>query len=214
MAGVSDDVECRAGTPRGELARIRDTRADLESGLHRQIQTAVLEATGERGFRGFSVQSAIERYGGNRVQFYRHFPNKAVAYEEAYAAAIDDLLERLLGAARAESGWRPGLRAALRELSGFLVEHPLVSRALLIEVHVAGGGALEKRSLAYDRLAEAIDGARTEPGRAEPGPPALTAKFMLGAVDSAAAAALVRDEPSSFATAAPELEQMIATAYF
>jgi AcrR family transcriptional regulator len=214
MAGASEDVERRAGTPRDELARIRGTRAGLESDLHRQIQTAVLEASGERGFRGFSVRSAIERYGGNRVQFYRHFPNKAAAYEEAYATAMDDLCEGLLRAARAESGWRPGLGAALREVSGLLVERPLIARALLVEVHVAGGGALERRSLVYDRLAEAIDTARAEPGHAEPGPPPLTARFMLGAVDSAAAAALLRDEPASFATAVPELEHMIAASYF
>jgi AcrR family transcriptional regulator len=212
--GATDDVERRAGTPRGELARIRGALAERGSDVHREIQTAVLEVSGERGFRGFSVQSVIDRQGGNRVQFYRHFPNKAVAYEEAYAVEIDSLCERLLGAAQAERSWRPGLRAALRELGGFLVERPLVARALLVEVHVAGGGALEKHSLAYDRLAEAIDGAREEPEHAEPGPPPLTAKFMLGAVDSAAAAALVRDEPASFATAVPELEQMIAAAYF
>jgi AcrR family transcriptional regulator len=212
--GATDDVEPRAGTPRGELARIRGTRAERESEVHRQIQTAVLEASAERGFRSFSVQSAIERYGGNRVQFYRHFPDKAAAYEEAYAAAIDSLYERLLRVARAERGWRPGLRAALRELSEFLVEQPLVARAVLVEVHVAGGGALEKRSLAYDRLAEAIDSARAELGHAEPGPPPLTARFMLGAVDSAAAAALVRDDPASFATLVPELSQMIVAAYF
>jgi AcrR family transcriptional regulator len=88
--GATDDVE-RAGTPRGKLARIRGTRAELESEVHRRIETAVLEASGERGFRGFSVQSAIERYGGNRVQFYRHFPHKAAAFEEAYATTIDSL---------------------------------------------------------------------------------------------------------------------------
>jgi AcrR family transcriptional regulator len=151
---------------------------------------------------------------GNRVQFYRHFPDKAAAYEEAYAAAIDSLCERLLRAARAERGWRPGLRAALRELGGFLVEQPLIARAVLVEVHVAGGGALEKRSLTYDRLAEAIDRARAEPGHADPGPPPLTAKFMLGAVDLAAAAALAHDEPAGFAALVPELSHMIVAAYF
>ncbi len=214
MAGPPDDIERRAGTPRGELARIRSTRAGLETDLHRQIQTAVLEASGERGFRGFSVQSVIERHGGNRVQFYRHFPDKAAAYEEAYAAAIDSLCERLLRVARAARGWRPGLRAALGELGKFLVEQPLVAKAVLVEVHVAGGGALGKRALVYDRLAEAIDRARAEPGHAEPGPPALTARFLLGAVDSAAAAALVRDEPAGFAALVPELSHMIVAAYF
>jgi AcrR family transcriptional regulator len=212
--GAMDDVERRAGTPRSELARIRGTRAELETDLHREIQTAVLKAGGEQGFRGFSVRSAIERYGGNRAQFYRHFPDKAAAYEEAYAVAIDTLCERLLRVAGAERGWRPGLRAALWELGKFLVEQPLVARAVLVEVHVAGGGALGKRALAYDRLAEAIDRARAEPGHADPGPPPLTARFMLGAVDSAAAAALVRDEPAGFAALVPELSYMIVAAYF
>jgi len=37
---------------------------------------------------------------------------------------------------------------------------------------------------------------------------------MLGAVDSAAAAALVRDEPAGFAALVPELSYMIVAAYF
>ena len=126
-------------TPRTELARIREGRAAQDSALRDRVMEAVLEACGERGFRAATVQDAIDRYGGNRVQFYRLFAGKADAYEAAHAAALDALCERLLGAARAAEGWRPGLRAALAELGGFLVERPAPAKGLLVEVHIAGG---------------------------------------------------------------------------
>lgn len=212
--GAIDDAERRHSTPRTELARIREDRAAQDSALRDRVMEAVLEACGERGFRAATVQDAIDRYGGNRVQFYRLFAGKADAYEAAHAAALDALCERLLGAARAAEGWRPGLRAALAELGGFLVERPAPAKGLLVEVHIAGPVALAKRAEVHQRLAAAIDSARREPAAAATGPPPLTAGFMLGAVDSAATSALAQGAPARFAAAAPELAHMIVAAYF
>src|SRR5207342_671110 len=103
-AGATNDAERRQGTPRAELARIRESRAERESGVRDRILEAMLEACGERGFRAATVQDAIDRYGGNRVQFYRHFANKADAYAAAHEEAIDVLYKRLLGAARGTPG--------------------------------------------------------------------------------------------------------------
>jgi AcrR family transcriptional regulator len=154
---------------------------------------AVLETCGDRGFRTASVQDAIDRCGVSRVQFYRHFGSKADAYAAAYEAEIELLCERVL-----EAG------------------SPSLAKGLLVEVHVAGEPALAKRAAARERLAAAIDGARREAGEdiRSPSPPPLTARFMLGAVDSAAAGALVRDDAPGFAATVPELAHMIVAAYF
>jgi AcrR family transcriptional regulator len=174
---------------------------------------AMLEACGEKGYRNASVQDVIDRYGGNRVQFYRNFGSKAECYSEAYETGIETLCKRLLDAGGAEPEWRRGLRAALAELACFVQGSPLAAKGLLIEVHVAGGSALEKRAEVCDRLVRALDGARRESGSGE-APPEVTARFMVGAIESSAAGALARGAPGDFAESIPELAHLIVAAYF
>jgi AcrR family transcriptional regulator len=208
------ETERGEGTPRGELTRIRSNREKQDSAVAERIAVAMLEACGEKGFRAVAVQNVIDRYGGNRVQFYRHFASKADCYAAAYDAQIEKLCERLLDAARAAPGWRPGLRAALLELARFLAEQPLLARGLLVEVHVAGEPALSKRAEVADRLVAAIDAARGEKKCSLPDPPPLTARFMLGAIESAATSALARGEAAGFAASVPDLAHLVVAAYF
>jgi AcrR family transcriptional regulator len=212
MAGGRHD-EREAGTPRDELARLRARREVEAAAIRGRIERAMLEACGEWGYRNVSVQRVIDRYGGNRAQFYRHYGGKAACFEAAYEAESAQLVEEMLGAGRTASGWRAGLRAALGVLALFVAEHPAIARGLLVEVHVAGGGASARRAELAERLAAAIDSARHD-SEASENPPPLTARFMLGAVDSAAASALARGEAAGFPAVVPELAQMIVTAYF
>jgi AcrR family transcriptional regulator len=202
-----------AGTPRGELTRLRAGRERLEEEQGEAIELAMLEACGERGFRSASVQDALDRGPGNRSQFYRHFASKAACFEAAYERQGPRLAEALLAAGRPGPSWPQGLQAALAELASQLEQRPAPMRALLVEVHVAGGPALALRAELFERLAGALDGARRADG-ALADPPALTARFMLGAVDTAAARALTLGEPADFRGQAPELARLIVAAYF
>jgi AcrR family transcriptional regulator len=202
----------RSGTPRGELTRFdegRDRQAEETRGA---ILEAMLAACGEKGYRRVAVQDVIDRYGGNRVQFYRHFSSKADCYSAAFDDEVDRLQARVLGSAGAESGWRLELRAGLEELARFADERPLVARGLLVEVHVAGGPALRRRAEVHDRVVAAIDAARREAGP-RPSPPPITAQFMAGAIESTLTAALAAGEPAAFAAAIPELTHMIVSTY-
>jgi AcrR family transcriptional regulator len=202
----------RSGTPRGELTRFDESREQKAERARRQILEAMLAATGEKGYRRVAVQDVIDRYGGNRVQFYRHFSSKAECYAAAYDEEIERLEARVAGAAAAESGWRLGLRAGLEEVARAAEERPLVARGLLVEVHVAGGPALRRRAELQDHVVAALDGARREAGR-RPAPPPITARFLAGAVESTLAGALTAGEPQAFAAAVPELSHMIVSAY-
>jgi AcrR family transcriptional regulator len=202
-----------AASPLSELARIRAGREQQAGAIGGRIESAMLETCGERGYRSVSVQQVIERYGGNRVEFYRHYASKAACFEAAYEAEARRLGEAILDAGRAAPDWPSGLRMALDQLAAFLGEQPALARGLLIEVHVAGGTALTKRAQLAERLVAAIDSARRE-GEAKEDPPPLTARFMLGAVDSAAAGALARGEAAGFAAVVPELARLILGAYF
>jgi AcrR family transcriptional regulator len=212
MARQRDSADGRAGTPRGELARIRAVRVGQRSRLRERVMEAALEACGERGYRDATVQDVIDRYGGNRNEFYRHFANKAECYAAAYEFEADRLYAALAIRAAAQPSWQRAVVAVLDGLAELLCERPALARGLLVEVHVAGGPALLKRMEVFERLTHAVDGARRETGSRH-SPPPVTATFMVGAVEAAVTSALVRLGPQEFTAAVPELAHMIIAAY-
>jgi AcrR family transcriptional regulator len=205
--------EPRSGTPRGELTRFDESRERRAEETRDRILGAMLETCGEKGYRRVAVQDVIDRYEGNRVQFYRHFTSKADCYAAAHEAEVERLRERVAAVALAESGWRLQLRAGLDELARFAEESPLLARGLLVEVHVAAGPALAKRAEIHEQAVKAIDGGRGEDTRVDGAPPPITAQFMAGAVESTLTGALAAGEPQAFAAAVPELTHMIVATY-
>lgn len=199
--------------PRGELARLRSLQGGQDSRVRERIMEATLEVCGERGYRDATVQDVINRYGGYRHQFYRHFGSKAECYAAAYELEVERLYGDLAKRAGRESSWGSGLVAVLRGLAGFLCDRPPFARGLLVEVHIAGGPALLKRMEVFERLTHAVDSARRET-ESRHSPPPVTATFMVGAVEAAVTSALVRFSPQEFATAVPELAHMVLAAYF
>lgn len=214
MTGGGPRQNDAARTPQAELARIRETRERQDDSVRTALMEAMLERCGAQGYRDVAVQDVIDASDSNRVQFYRHFTCKQAAFVAAHEEAIEALSERLLGAAAASEGWRAGLEAALEELARELEARPARSKALLVEVHVAGSEAIEKRSEVLDRMAAALDGARREVDSRHPSPPSLTAPFMVGAIDSLVGRALLDGRPEDFAEAAPALVEMASAAYF
>jgi AcrR family transcriptional regulator len=213
MAGRGDSVEVRPRTPRVELARIRAAQTGEITRLKERIMEAAIEACGERGYREATVQDVIDRYGGHRQQFYKHFAGKADCYAAAYEFEVERLYAALGDRAAAEPSWRQGLVALLSGLAEFLCERPTFARGLLVEIHVAGGPALLKRLEVFERLTRAVDSARRET-ESRHSPPPVTATFMVGAIEAAVTSALTRAEPEDFAAAVPELAHMVLAAYF
>lgn len=174
---------------------------------------AMLRACGELGYEQVDLDELLRRSGGERDDFLRHFADPADCYVAAYEVEAARLCGEILKRGAAAPDWRAGLRAALDFAAEFIAGQPQRARALLLDVHMAGDAAEDRRRQASERLARAVDSARAQAdaGRA---PPPLTAVFMVSAVEAAAISALVRGEPASFREAAPELEQLIVSAYF
>jgi AcrR family transcriptional regulator len=212
MAGGRHTEGSRSGTPRGELTRFRESRDRLADETRERILEAMLAVCGEKGYRRVSVQDVIDRYGGNRVQFYRHFASKSDCYAAAYEDQIERLRERICAASASKPAWRLGLRAGLGELASFAEANPPLARGLVVEVHVAGGAALRRRAEVCDRFGQALDVARREPGSAVR-PPAITARFLVGAIESSLSDALAAGEPDAFSAAVPELTHMVVATY-
>ncbi len=173
--------------------------------------TAMVVSSGEMGYRRVSVQDVIDAYGGNRVQFYRHFSSKADCYEAAYELEIERLAGRVLEAAGAEPEWRRGVRAGARGARRLCRRGPGAGpraadrgprRRRAVDGAACGGGK---------RLAAKIDAGRGIGGKRPP--PPITGQFMVGAIESSLTAALAAGEPGAFGAAVPALTHMVVSAY-
>jgi AcrR family transcriptional regulator len=211
-AGADDQPA--PGTPRGELERQRRRRQMAEVQVRERILTAMLELCGELGYRVVAVKDVYERYGGYRVEFYRHFANKAECYAVAYEAEIERLWRRLERACEGTDRWSDGLRAALGELADFVTESPHLAAGLLVEAHVATGPAGAKRAEVFERLTRAVDGARRETSASRHSPPPITAAFIVSAIEQSVVNALTSAAPESFAAAVPSLIWLSVHFYF
>jgi AcrR family transcriptional regulator len=197
-AGEALPVETTATTPD---ATVRE--GEMEGALH---------AVGELGFRGASVRAVLEYSGGHRKQFYDHFDSLKDCFEQAYAAWIERLGVSLLEAAVSSPGWAPGVQAGLIRLFRFITEQAPIARALFVEVHVAGGGAITVHDEALERLAAALDSVRTgiEPAEA---PPEATGIFVVGGIEACLCEVLAEGQQSRIWDALPELMHLAVGSY-
>lgn len=181
----------------------------MQPEIRRRIERSMLLRAGEVGYRHVSVQSVFEGYGGYRRQFYLHFSDKAECFAVAYEHAIEQLCEEMLEFIEAEAPCQSRVEGALARLVGMAATETALAKALFIEVHVAGGPALEKRQGVMGRLARAIGSACREPASLHL-PPPMTSEFVVGIVDQAVASALVRDSPGELDAAIPELTVILS----
>jgi AcrR family transcriptional regulator len=207
------DARRRGSSPRGELEWIHELQQSRRDDLRGAIMAATLLACGELGYGKVTVEAVLERYGGYRAQFYRHFANLGDCYAAAYEAEAGRLCDELLRVGAAQPSWRQGLRAALAELATFIRERPQAARALLVDVHIAGEPAMSMRNEMFERFSRAIDSARRETGSRH-SPPPSTAQFAVSAIDAAVVSALLSGKPERFGDAAADLAQIVFTAYF
>lgn len=184
-----------------------------EGDVREWAMEAVLAACGELGYREASVRAILERSGGHRAQFYKHFESKEDCFAQAYATWIERLGVSLLEAAATAPGWEAGVREAIVRLFQFATARPAISRALFVEVQIAGEPALARHDAVVERLAAAVDGARAEIDPAE-APPEATGAFVVGGVEACVAEALSAGDPDRLWDALPELMHFAAGSYF
>ncbi len=189
------------------------TKGGSERDVREGAMEGVLVACGELGFRETSVRSILEYSGGHRAQFYQHFASKEDCFAQAYAVWIERLCVSVLEAAATTPGWEGGVREAIARLFQFVTQRPAIARALFVEVQIAGEPALARHEAAVERLAAAIDSARTEIDPAE-APPEATGVFVVGGIESCVSEALTAGDPSRLWEALPELMHFAAGSYF
>jgi AcrR family transcriptional regulator len=174
---------------------------------------AMLLSVGARGYEKASVQEVLERSGISRERFQRHFGGKEACFAQAYEMAVDRICAEVLEVARGAESWRAGFRAALARLLRTVAEQPLLAKALLIEVRAARGQAWTKHQQAIERLSRAVDSARQERG-ARPTATALTAQFVIGAVEEAICAEIGAGRTATVERLLPDLMHLAVLNYF
>lgn len=195
-------------TPRSALARLRTEQDQGDPEVRTGLMDSMLLCCGETGYRRVAVDQVYRRAGGYRNQFYRYFANKGECFEAAYAEEADRLCDELLS----HRGEADGLSRALASLGRYVSDKPARAKAMFVEVHVAGGGALAKRREVLKRLTRALESACRHDGSSHL-PPPMTAEFMICAVEQSVSSALIRGRPGEFAAAVPDLVTLISHAY-
>lgn len=174
---------------------------------------AMLLSVGARGYEKASVQEVLERTGISRERFQRQFGGKAACFAQAYETAAERLCAEVLEAGRDAPSWPAGFRAALAHLLRSFAEQPLLAKALLIEVRAARGAAWDKHQQTVERLAAAVDSARGEPG-AMPTTTALTAQFVVGAIEEAICVEIGAGRTATVERLLPDLTHLAILNYF
>ena len=201
-----------SSAPRARQAIASQNGGPSDDEVREGAMEGALVAVGEVGYREASVRTILERSGGHRAQFYRHFESKEDCFAQAYAAWVERLCVDLLEAAASAPDWETGVRAALVELFRFVSQRPAIARALFIEVHIAGEPALARHEAIVDRAATALDGARAE---IEPGlePPEATGAFVVGGIESCICEALSAGDARRVWDSLPELMRFAVGSY-
>jgi AcrR family transcriptional regulator len=173
------------------------------------MERAMLRLSGELGYERASVGAVVARSGSNLAGFYRAYSGKADCYEAAYDAAATSLCARLVDACTAAADWRAGVKSALLELDAFAAEDAPFAAGVIVQVHVVGGPALERRAQIVDRLARVVDRGRFEGPRR---PNAATARFVVESIEATVVRSLA--EGTALREALPGLLFLAVASYF
>jgi len=171
----------------------------------------MLEAVGTQGYEQATVQDAITNAGLYRQAFYDNFADKEDCYLHAIDAGSAWVELAMRQAAADEVTWRGQLRGALDGLLTFLDEEPEIGRALLVEVHAAGGRAVEKRTEAMERAAAMVDREREESDGAAP---AISAEAVVAGTLAVLHTRLAAGRTKGFSELLPELMYLAVLPYF
>jgi AcrR family transcriptional regulator len=212
MLGPADFTAMQEQEPGAGKRMIASEEGRQQRRVRERIMASVLSLSGEIGYRQVTVRKVLAHGGGDVRQFYSRFRNLDDCFAAAYDAEAEALCTALVDAAAA-SGWRSRSRAVLTELFRFAAERPLVARALICEVQVAGGDALVKRDEVLERLIAAIDcpGQAAAAGGSPPLPVAQA--FVVGAVEGLICARLARGESEELPAAVPDVMYIIVSLF-
>jgi AcrR family transcriptional regulator len=173
---------------------------------------AVADVASLAGYSSMSVEDIIGTAGVSRRTFYDTFAGK----EDAFLAALDDVVEQLQNAVQtafdANDTFAGGVRDCLAAFLQFVTDEPHYADMLLIEALAAGPAAIERRNATLTRFAHMLhDGAeRLIDGQC---PPALTAETVVGGIYEVVYSRLIAGEAKQLPDLLPDLTYSLLQPY-
>lgn len=163
----------------------------------------MLELSGERGYANLTVEALLERSETSRELFEaQFFGDLDACFAIAYELEAEALCAAVVGAIEASADWRGAAEAGLTTVLGYAAERPAVAKALVYEVHVAGGVALAKHGEVIERLTAVVEGCES------PETMSIASSFVVGAVEGVISARVSRGEAEGALEALPELTEL------
>ena len=181
------------------------------TGKRQRILQGMLEAVGRKGYERATVQDALAAAGLDRHAFYDSFVDKEDCYLQSVDAGCAWVELAMREEAAGQVAWREQLRGALSGLLRFLDERPEMGRALLVEVHAAGGRAVAKRAEALERASSLMDLAREESDNRAP---AISAEATVAGILAVLHNRLSAHQADGYTELLPELMYLAVLPYF
>jgi AcrR family transcriptional regulator len=192
--------------------RHRLGRSFVEANQRQRILDAVADVSSLAGYAAMSVEDIISVAGVSRRTFYDTFASK----EDAFLAALDGVLEELLGEIgavyQASDTFPDGVRSCLATFLRFVTEQPQQAELLLIESLAAGPSAIERRTRMLKAFAAMLRAGadRLTNGRS---PPELTAETVIGGIYEVVYSRLIAGEGEQLWELLPDLAYSLMQPY-
>jgi AcrR family transcriptional regulator len=162
------------------------------------VLEAMTEVLAENGSNPETVDisEVIMRAGVSSEAFASLFHDVEDCVLGAFELGIERAGDEIVGAYSSELRWLDAIRAALARFLSFLEDQPELGRFLVVHSASAGPRVLRRRMEVLDALAEIVDRGREESAGSLPGPPAVMAEGVVGAVLTVVHNRLLADEPA------------------
>lgn len=158
-------------------------RTQADTPASEPLLDAILSLSGELGYLRASADLIAERSGRSVGHLYSLYTSREECFAAAYEERAEPLAKTMLGAGRGAGDLAGCLEAALTALFSFATSEPLISRAILAEVYVAGGDAQARHEQILRRLSDAVAGTRRESASSRHDPPPIAAAFIVGGIE-------------------------------
>lgn len=130
--------------------------AEVAESQRRRLLAAMIASVAERGYEETGVADLAGISGVSPRSFYQHFESKHDCFLAAVEGALALAEDRILGTSK-DSDWKREVRSRMLAFATFAVEHPAVTKVLLVEAQAAGGEAAERVDAAVLRVEHAFE---------------------------------------------------------
>lgn len=210
---MADNAKSRPRSPHQlPPGRHKLGRSYVEANQRQRIMDAIADVTSLAGYVAMSVEDIIGTAGVSRRTFYDTFSSKEEAFLAALDGAVDQLLERIGEAHRANPEFPAGVRASLAAFLQFIVDEPQHADMLLIESLAAGPAAIERRNKTLTTFAAMLRSSAERLAH-ERRPPDLTAETLVGGIYEVVYTRVIAGETKELMALLPDLAYSMMQPY-